>query len=423
MVPTMMASDMMDLSGPNEGSAYRSESSDGGLQSMRRDQQQQQQQQQQQHQQQQQQQQQNMQLQQQMQHVQMQNHRHPATGQVEGYNQYGEAPSRPQHQQQRSTSMQHARRRSPPPSPEQQRRGSMSEMEQKERREAIKAILADKSIPEVERRKSIQALMDGRRRSSIGSQASFGSTSNYSHSNYSHSNYSHHTSATSHGSHLSGQSSSYSAAGGNPVAPTGTSVSALQAHIAGAGAAATMDAVDGHQAAAHGFHPDDRTVHSAQAVLIGYSTGTNKGTGSHHPYAGTMPLVPGMGAEAQDPYNLHQNTIEHSKRAELSRPACEHYNRNCTIVSPCCGAAFGCRICHDDCPVLPPVIQTDEPMGMSSGLGVMDDSALDGRRYPRSTSMPVSLASFGEPQHHTIDRHAIREVICRRCYTRQSSKT
>jgi len=37
--------------------------------------------------------------------------------------------------------------------------------------------------------------------------------------------------------------------------------------------------------------------------------------------------------------------------------------------------------------------------------------------------MPVSLASFQEPQHHTIDRHAIREVICRRCYTRQSSKT
>mmetsp|Transcript_13220 Transcript_13220/g.27174 ORF Transcript_13220/g.27174 Transcript_13220/m.27174 type:complete len:361 (-) Transcript_13220:253-1335(-) len=63
-------------------------------------------------------------------------------------------------------------------------------------------------------------------------------------------------------------------------------------------------------------------------------------------------------------------------------------------------------------------------MGMSNGMGIMDEDAMDDRRlYPRSSSMPVSLASFGEPQHHTIDRHAIREVICRRCYTRQSSKT
>jgi RING finger/CHY zinc finger protein 1 len=37
--------------------------------------------------------------------------------------------------------------------------------------------------------------------------------------------------------------------------------------------------------------------------------------------------------------------------------------------------------------------------------------------------MPVSMASFNEPQHHTIDRFAIKEVICRKCYTRQSSKT
>ena len=43
---------------------------------------------------------------------------------------------------------------------------------------------------------------------------------------------------------------------------------------------------------------------------------------------------------------------EHTKRAEEMRPHCPHYERNCTLIAPCCGAAFGCRICHDDSPVL-----------------------------------------------------------------------
>jgi hypothetical protein len=43
---------------------------------------------------------------------------------------------------------------------------------------------------------------------------------------------------------------------------------------------------------------------------------------------------------------------EQTKQAELQRPHCPHYERNCTMIAPCCGAAFGCRICHDDCPTL-----------------------------------------------------------------------
>lgn len=372
---------------------------------------------------------------------------HPAT---QGYNEYSqgqvEAQERRQQarraSQQRASSMGHAnldytqpshapsghsvrsaggsgnpqrsRSGSPPPI---ERRGSMSEMEQKERRQQIKAILADRSIPEAERRKSIQALMDGRR-SSIGSQASYGS---------------------SYGGAMSHASSHHSIASGGGGAPT-----ALQAHIAAGGVhphqAGPASVHSGQHSVAsgggghhpgmspvgpHGFHPDDRTVHSASAVLMGYKP-------KSHPYNSSTTPVPAVAAQDQSFYH-QQNATEHSKRAELSRPACEHYNRNCTIVSPCCGAAFGCRICHDDCPVLPPVIQqeVEEPMGMSNGLGIMDHegpgggggAGAGGGRYPRSTSMPVSLASFGEPQHHTIDRHAIREVICRRCYTRQSSKT
>ena len=312
---------------------------------------------------------------------------------------------------------QRSRSGSPPPI----RRGSMTENEQQERRQQIKAILADRSIPEVERRKSIQALMDGRR-SSIGSQASYGSGYGSSYaggvSGVSHAS-SHHSLASSGSLHADGQ-------------PT----SVLQAHIAAGGVHHPHQVHPGPEGAAHapthGFHPDDRTVHSASAVLMGYKP-------KSHPYNSSTTPVPAVAAQDQQAY-YQQSATEHSKRAELSRPACEHYNRNCTIISPCCGAAFGCRICHDDCPVLPPVIQQcervpEEPMGMSSGLGVMDhegaamaggnggDGGGAGRQYPRSASMPVSLASFQEPQHHTIDRHAIREVICRRCYTRQSSKT
>lgn len=43
---------------------------------------------------------------------------------------------------------------------------------------------------------------------------------------------------------------------------------------------------------------------------------------------------------------------DQTRRAEQSRPHCPHYDRWCTMIAPCCGGAFGCRICHDECPDL-----------------------------------------------------------------------
>lgn len=43
---------------------------------------------------------------------------------------------------------------------------------------------------------------------------------------------------------------------------------------------------------------------------------------------------------------------EQTRIAEQSRPTCTHYARKCTMIAPCCGGAFGCRICHDECPDL-----------------------------------------------------------------------
>jgi hypothetical protein len=101
---------------------------------------------------------------------------------------------------------------------------------------------------------------------------------------------------------------------------------------------------------------------------------------------------------------------EQTKRAELTRPQCSHYDRNCTMIAPCCGAAFGCRICHDDCPILPPKVTVQQVR----------------RRHQRSSSLPGSFTNMNqqpEDTHHTIDRFAVREVICRQCYTRQNAKT
>lgn len=102
---------------------------------------------------------------------------------------------------------------------------------------------------------------------------------------------------------------------------------------------------------------------------------------------------------------------EVTRRAEQTRPPCAHYKRNCTMIAACCGAAFGCRICHDDSPILPPRLIQKQSKG----------------RYPRSSSMPMSMGVVAsqtpEETHHTIDRFAVQEIICRECFTKQSSKT
>ena len=96
------------------------------------------------------------------------------------------------------------------------------------------------------------------------------------------------------------------------------------------------------------------------------------------------------GEKQQSPFEL-----------EKKRPICTHYERNCTIISPCCGMAFGCRICHDECEELPKICK-------KAPGAIWDDS---------SNNDDV------DEESHRIDRHAIAEVICRECYTRQSSKT
>lgn len=53
---------------------------------------------------------------------------------------------------------------------------------------------------------------------------------------------------------------------------------------------------------------------------------------------------------------------------------CTHYERNCNIVTPCCGRVVGCRICHDE---------------------------------------------TSPPGHPAMNRFMVREVVCKLCGTRQ----
>jgi uncharacterized CHY-type Zn-finger protein len=70
----------------------------------------------------------------------------------------------------------------------------------------------------------------------------------------------------------------------------------------------------------------------------------------------------------------------HASSTEAEMPdvgagaTCVHYERNCSIVAPCCNRVFGCRICHDE------------------------------------------LSPAGHPP---VNRYLIREAVCKRCNTRQ----
>lgn len=220
------------------------------------------------------------------------------------------------------------------------RRGSMSEEEERNRRRSIKAILADKSIPEVERRRSIQQLMDGRR-NSLGSRSSTPPTTDVE---------------------------------------SGTGDYQMDTGIVQQPQQQQLQQLPQQQPRAPQAQQQQQQIPFSDILI-------------HDPNCQIVPV-----------------SNEQTKRAELHRPACHHYDRNCTMIAPCCGAAFGCRICHDDCPILPPKVTIQQAR----------------RRYPRSSSLPSSFTNMNstpEDTHHTIDRFAVREVICRKCFTRQSSKT
>ena len=307
----------------------------------------------------------------------------------------------------------------PPPQTSQQqllRRASMTADEQKERRASIQAIMKDPGLTPQERRKSVQALMDGRRRSSTAS--------------------------------LGGAGGGMAAAAAAAAAACGDSSEDSDGSDTDADMRGSSSVASSSEGGVGGAGSRRQKRSSLRSSFIDGVASMNTGSGGV-PDAG--PASPAMATRRRsshqssgssysvDPASGHHlgSAIGSSRKMEKTRPHCDHYDRKCTIISPCCGLAFGCRICHDDCPVLPPPIfnqggsgAADDGAGGAGGAAAGDGhdsgSGLNGggggkRRIGRSASMPSAFSE--EETHHDIDRFAIQEVICRACYTRQSSKT
>lgn len=268
------------------------------------------------------------------------------------------------------------------PSP--QRRNSMTPRQEQERRSSIQAIMRDPNLTAQERRKSIQSLMDGRRRSS--------------------------------------------------AAPDNAGMAAAAA------AAAAMDFDDSSMEDDDDEDDDNEEEEGGEdngaidAVVAQSAAGGGGGVvrnmvkkrPSFMKRTSTSEKSSKRRASLRESFNMDfaklgvKNEEELSRKLEQSRPQCGHYERNCSMVSPCCGMVFGCRICHDDCPNLPPpfLLKSNGEAGEQQCTPVPPTSP---SAIHRSASLPPNFAE--EETHHTIDRFAVKEVICRECFTRQSSKT
>jgi hypothetical protein len=248
---------------------------------------------------------------------------------------------------------------------------AMTEREQQNRRSSIRNIMSDNALTPLEKRRQIQSLMDGRRRSSCGT----GSVSSTGSEDYGYSNTDEKT--------------------GEASADNPREEIVQQQH------AADVSQVNWSKNTSH-------VRQRRSASLPGWSE------------AGMPAAAPALAATSSntnwdDPINI-------SRRMEKSRPPCSHYERNCTIISPCCGIAFGCRICHDECPVLPMPFSkrqgaNEETVGRVNWADTLESKSKQEKRR----SLPLGFDD--EENHHEIDRFAIKEIICRLCYVRQPSKT
>lgn len=268
----------------------------------------------------------------------------------------------------------------------------MTAEEQDERRKQIKTIMRDPNLSQQEKNKSIQALMDGRRRSSIGSMTSTGVSSYYS----------------------DDSGDAFMMMQANHQNNNNLS-EAARPDDASYGYGEVIQHDDNRSIASEITHGSQYSSHQQQFIPLGSYRQIHGRSYSLQDWNDNDRVI--AAANATNNSVLNQQNPEYLARLmELSRPPCQHYERNCTIVSPCCGLAFGCRICHDDCPVLPP------PMELRKG----DEHFANKMKaaQERRRSMPADLGGgTDEENHHPIDRFAIAEVICRECFTRQSSKT
>jgi hypothetical protein len=265
-----------------------------------------------------------------------------------------------------------------------------------DRRKAIREIMEDKNLSQMEKSKSVQSLMDGRRRSSTGGRSACSNESGVTNA----SNY------VSRMAAAAAQAADYYSSDDE-------------------GDTVMSEAPDDIYDYGYNRNDDQRSVASSVTDSSDVGASDDFKPGMYRQIHGRSLSMQDWTDNDRVVAAAHTSFMDDpaqiSRLMEQSRPNCEHYARNCTLISPCCGLAFGCRICHDDCPVLPPLLSlrnnaADDMIGNRAPKKAAHHQKLERRR-----SMPTDFEE--EETHHAIDRFAVREVICRGCNTRQSSKT
>lgn len=323
----------------------------------------------------------------------------------------------------------------------------MSQEEQADRRKRIREIMADSNLSQQEKSKQVQGLMDGRRRSSATGSVTWSVTSSlqdgdelfwqqpqhqYAQFQQQHQQHHHHQSLQSTG-HASFSSMVVRA---DQLTGMGSD------EVVGDAAADNDNMMMMDDEAPDDIYNYDNYDYRSVASSISDASDHNL---EEHGNAFLLP--PGTYRQMHGRSLSLQEWGEDDRRAALasvaptlfadhpdqmgrfmehSRPKCEHYDRQCTIISPCCGLPFGCRICHDDCPVLPPPKRCQPVVPAAAAAPSSADNAGSGGKMERRHSMPLNLDDNefdDDQQHHRIDRFAIREIICRNCFSKQSSKT
>jgi hypothetical protein len=274
----------------------------------------------------------------------------------------------------------------------------MTDQEEKQRRASIQAIMKDPNLTPQERRKSIQYLMDGRRRSSVF-RPSIHNGDN----------------ATSPGNGMAAAAATaaddYDSSSDDEVCQdcgarqeTTTNLENKWDEMSKRGS--PNNVADGR---------DKSHVSLRESFTLGFSDMGLKGSGAD------IDIYRSESAAMQP--SLESNALW--RMMEESRPPCSHYQRNCSIVSPCCGLVVGCRICHDDYPALPPPLFTQESGSDDLACTPVAAVAAAPMKAPalfhRSSSLPTNFEE--DESQHEINRFLIKEIICRECFTLQSSKT
>lgn len=271
-----------------------------------------------------------------------------------------------------------------------------SENKDDERRKQIRAIMADPKLSGAEKSRAVQNLMNPGRRSSMASQTASVASQSSDHFSY-----------VSNMARAARQAAEY-------YSGSDDEGDAVMSEFGD-------DSMSGHPGDVEYEYNDYRSVASSVTHVFDFGevVGGNRNS-AEQPRSQSLQdwnETSRARAAAQASALFRDHPAHVSRLMEQSRPKCEHYDRNCTLVSPCCGLAFGCRICHDECPVLPP------PMNFEERFTTAAAAPPTGKKE-RRRSMPLDWGSDEEEEnHHAFDRFAVKEIICRQCYVRQPSKT